>query len=74
MSMAVAQTKRRDALRDFRARWERTRDHWDDPARKSLDDELVRPMDSKVFAAHSGIGKLAELFATARRECSREQD
>ncbi len=70
MSTAVAQARLKDALKDLKLRFERTRQEWDDHASREFEERYLRPREAQVMAAMNAMARMGEVCAAARRECS----
>jgi hypothetical protein len=69
MSLAVGQLKIRDAYKELKMRYERAKEHWDDDARREFEEQFLSTLESKILTTMTGIGRLAEAFSAAQREC-----
>ncbi len=70
MSMQVAKANLIDALKQFRLRWDRIKDTWDDEARRKFEKDFIEPLEPKVVAAAKGVDHVTELLAQVKRDCS----
>lgn len=68
MSSGVGQARLRDALKKLRIDWERTRDGWDDDARKHFEQEFLSGIEQRMLTAMQAMSKLGETIAGAKRE------
>jgi ClpP class serine protease len=68
MSLAIAQLKLRDALKDLRLRVARARESWDDAAAREFEAEVIDPLDAKINQAVDAAGKMAQLLSAAKRD------
>jgi hypothetical protein len=69
MSLSVAKANLVDALKQFRARWDRVKDVWDDDARRQFEKDFIEGLEPRVVAAAKGLDHVAELLAQVKREC-----
>ena len=69
MSLAVGRSKLVGALKDLMVKWDRTKESWDDPMSRSLQERALNPLEPKVRAAATAMEKMAEILARARRDC-----
>ena len=60
----------RKAARILRARWEDTRDHWNDKQSHAFEEQCLDEIHRQVFKAADHIDRVAQLLARACRECS----
>ena len=69
MSLSVAKANLVDALKQFRIRWDKVKDTWDDEARRTFEKDFLETLEPKVVAAAKGLDHVTELLAQMRREC-----
>jgi hypothetical protein len=69
MSLAVGRAKLVGALKDLMTKWEVTRQSWDDPMSRALEDRVLNPLEPKIRAAATAMEKMGEVLARAKREC-----
>jgi hypothetical protein len=69
MSLSVAKANLVDALKQFRIRWDRVKDVWDDDARRQFEKDFIEGLEPRVIAAAKGLDHVAELLAKVKREC-----
>lgn len=50
-------------------KWDRTREYWDDPMSKALEERVLSPLEPKIRAAATAMEKMNEVLSRARREC-----
>lgn len=58
-----------DAQKTARARWDDTRDAWDDAARAGFDEQAWQPLDHAVTDVLQAVDQLTALFAQVRQDC-----
>lgn len=69
MSLATGRAKLVGSMKELMLKWERTREHWDDPMSRTLEDRVLNPLEPKIRAAAVAMEKMAEVLAKARRDC-----
>jgi hypothetical protein len=69
MSVATARSKLVANLKELLTRWDRVRDHWDDPVSRDFEKEYLAPLDGKVRAGVSAMEHMYELLDRAKRDC-----
>jgi len=69
MSLAVGRSKLVGGLKDLMVKWDSTREYWDDPMSRTLENRLLQPLEPKVRAAAAAMEKMAEILSRAKREC-----
>ena len=70
MSLSVAKTNLVDALKQFRLRWDKIKDTWDDEARRKFEKDFIEGLEPRVVAAAKGLDHVTELLAQVKRDCS----
>lgn len=68
--MSEGATKLQYALKTLRARWEETKEGWQDQVREDFERRFLSPMETQVEATVRGMEKLSEVFSRVRRDCS----
>ncbi len=58
-----------DAQKTARARWDATRDAWDDAVTHEHHEQVFEPLDQRVSDALRAIDLLTGVFAQIRNEC-----
>lgn len=69
MSVPVAKANLADALKKLHQRWARAREQWDDAAAARFQKDFIDPLEHRVLAAAKSLDHVAEIMASARREC-----
>ena len=69
MSLAVGRSKIVGALKELMVKWDRTKENWDDPLSRTLEERVLLPLEPKIRAAATAMEKMGEVLARARREC-----
>jgi hypothetical protein len=69
MSLAVGRSKLVGSLKDLMVKWDRTKEYWDDPMSKALEERVLAPLEPKIRAAATAMEKMGEVLARARRDC-----
>lgn len=69
MSLAVGRSKMIGALKELMVKWDRTKENWDDPMSRTLEERVLTPLEPKIRAAATAMDKMGEVLARARREC-----
>jgi hypothetical protein len=69
MSLAVGRSKLVGSLKELMVKWDRTKEHWDDPMSRTLEERVLLPLEPKIRAAATAMEKMGEVLARARREC-----
>lgn len=70
MSIQVFQANLIDALKQLNIRWRTVRERWDDSASQKIQAELVDSQEAMIRSAVQSLNHVADLMASARRECS----
>jgi hypothetical protein len=58
-----------DALRQLEFAWQQTREHWDDPISRKVEDEYLMPIHGQVRSMLDAIGRLSGTMKHAEQEC-----
>jgi hypothetical protein len=69
VSLSVAKANLMDALKQFRARWDKVRDVWDDDTRRRFERDFLDGLEPRIIAAVKGLDHVTELAAKVKREC-----
>lgn len=69
MSLAVGRAKMVGALKELMVKWDRTKETWDDPMSRTLEERVLLPLEPKIRSAATAMEKMGEVLARARREC-----
>lgn len=70
MSTHAAQAKLKDANEVLQAKWRRVREHWQDDAADAFKNEFIEPLPGKIRSAMEAMGRIGEMLAAAKRDCS----
>lgn len=70
MSIQVFQANLIEALKQLNVRWRLVRERWDDGASRQIQAELVDPQEGMIRGTVQALNHVADLMASARRECS----
>ena len=69
MSLAASRSRLNALTRDLAARWEGTRDSWNDDQRDEFERRFLRPLFAAVDKADTALEQLDELVAQVRKDC-----
>ncbi len=69
MSLAVGRAKLVGALKELMVKWDRTKETWDDPMSRAMEDRVLNPLEPKIRSAAIAMEKMGESLARARRDC-----
>ena len=69
MSLAVGRSKLVGSLKDLMVKWDRTKEYWDDPMSRALEQRVLLPLEPKIRAAATAMEKMGEVLARAKRDC-----
>ncbi|MGH7130425.1 MAG: hypothetical protein ACREJO_00555 [Phycisphaerales bacterium] len=70
MSTHAAQAKLKEATEVLNAKWRRTREYWQDDSAEAFKNEVIEPFPGKVRTAMEAMGRIGEMLAAAKRDCS----
>lgn len=69
MSLGANRARLNALTRDLAARWEATRDAWNDSKRDEFERRFLRPLFAAVDKADTALEQLDELVSKARKDC-----
>lgn len=69
MSLNAAQSGLTSAYKEFRRRWDRITEQWDDPVSREIESSFIDPLEPQIRQAVNGLSKMAESMQMAEREC-----
>lgn len=69
MSLNAAQTGLTGAYKEFRQRWSRIREHWDDTVSRDIEKSFVDALEPQIRQAVNGMTKMSEAMQAAERDC-----
>lgn len=69
MSLNVARTKLMTSIKELNMRWDKVREHWDDPVAKKFQETHIDPLDGMTRSAVSAIENISNIIHQAKREC-----
>jgi hypothetical protein len=69
MSLHTSRAKLVGTYKELMIRWDRTKESWDDPMSRSLEERVLAPMEGKIRAAATAMEKMGEMLIRARRDC-----
>jgi hypothetical protein len=72
VSLSVAKANLVDALKQFRARWDKAKDVWDDEARRTFEKDFLEGLEPRIVSAAKGLDHVTELLAQMKRDCADE--
>jgi hypothetical protein len=72
--MSEGATKLQYALKNLRASWDVTEQHWRDVVRRDFEKNHLIPLEMTTKNAARGMAQIGELLGQARRDCSDSSD
>jgi hypothetical protein len=69
MSLNAAQTGLTSAYKEFRQRWDRITEQWDDPVSREIESSFLDQLEPQIRQAVNGLAKMSESMQMAEREC-----
>jgi len=63
-------SKLRDAIKALRAEWHLVDRDWRDPVRDEFEKTYLDPIDVQTLSTIEAVGRMAEVLARAKHECS----
>jgi hypothetical protein len=69
MSLSASRSRLNALTRDLAARWEGTRDSWNDAKRDEFERRFLRPLFAAVDKADTALEQLDELVTQVRKDC-----
>lgn len=69
MSLHAAQTGLTSSYKEFRQRWDRITEQWDDPVSREIEKSFIDQLEPKIRQAVNGLSKMSEAMQMAEREC-----
>ncbi len=69
MSLSASRANLLDAMKDLRHRWDRIREHWDDPVSRDIEEKFLDPLEPRLRNAAHAMSHMGELLARADQEC-----
>lgn len=74
MSLAVAQAKLKDAYKDFRLRYLRVCEVWDDQARRDFEQQHLADIEPRLRRIIEAMSAMDAAIAAARNDTADEAD
>ncbi|MFO0908346.1 MAG: hypothetical protein U0794_08290 [Isosphaeraceae bacterium] len=68
--MSAGAARLKHAMKTLQEHWEQTREQWDDRVARDFEKNHLYPLDHQVEHTVRGMGKLTEILARVRQDCS----
>ena len=69
MSLPSTRTKLQKTTSDLLIRWDRSREHWNDPVSQRLEVEYLHPLERAVINACEAMDAMNEVLTRVQRDC-----
>ena len=69
MSLSTGRYKLYTAMKDLAARWEETKDQWQDAVRQEFEEKQWEPLEPHVKAALSAMDRMDQVLVRVRNDC-----
>jgi len=70
MSVSVGRAKLKNAMLDLMAKWEETKEAWQDVRAQKIERDVIDELEPQVRSALSAMDRMASQIAQAERDCS----